>query len=58
MIKTTDSKYAIIPNANLIHDFKSGKTYNVYTYLSKFNNTNNVNAVARRFQELTGEEIL
>lgn len=58
MIRTADSKYAVIPNANLIHDFRSGKTYNVYTYLSKFNNTNNVNAVARRFQELTGEEII
>lgn len=58
MIKTDNAKYAIIESDNLIHDFKSGETYNIYTYLAKILNTNIANNIAREFEKMTGENVL
>lgn len=58
MLKTDNAKYAVIESANLIHDFKSGETYNIYTYLGKTLNTNNANAIAREFENITGHKVL
>lgn len=58
MIKTPTAKYALIESDNLLHDFKSGETYNVYTYLAKILNTNIANNIAREFEKMTGENVL
>ena len=58
MIKTAHAKYAVIKDSNLIHDFKSGETYNTYTYLSKVIGSNNANTIAREFENLSGEKVL
>ncbi|MCI7410240.1 hypothetical protein [Helicobacter bilis] len=58
MIKTEKAKYAIIKDSNLVHDFKSGETYNPYTYVSKIISSNNANKIAREFENLSGEKVL
>lgn len=57
MIKTSAAKYSIISD-NVIHDFKSDKTFNNITYLQNKYNTTNLNSIAKELENLTGESYL
>lgn len=53
-IKTNLTKYSIIDN--MIYDFKNNKTYNTLTYLEMQLQTNNLNTIATKLQDITGED--
>lgn len=57
MIKTSAAKYSIISD-NVVHDFKSDKTFNNITYLQNKYNTTNLNSIAKELENLTGESYL
>jgi len=58
MIKTPNAKYSILKDGEVIHDFKSGKTYNKISYLYKKLGVNNLMSLARALQNITGEEYI
>lgn len=57
MIKTNAAKYSVISDS-VVHDFKSGKTFNNITYLQNKYNTANLNSIAKELEKLTGESYL
>ncbi len=58
MIKTPNAKYSILKNGEVIHDFKSGKTYNKISYLYEKLNVNNLMSLARELEKITGESYI
>jgi len=58
MIKTNTSKYSILKDGEVIHDFKSGKTYNKISYMYEKLNVNNLMSLAKELQNVTGEEYI
>jgi len=58
MIKTDTAKYSILKDGEIIHDFKSGKTYNKISYLYEKLGVNNLMSLARALQNITGEEYI
>ncbi|CCF81437.1 hypothetical protein HBZS_118880 [Helicobacter bizzozeronii CCUG 35545] len=58
MVKTLRAKYSILDGSNLAHDFKSGETFGVISYLKIHFNDNNINNLARHLERLTGNTFL
>jgi len=58
MIKTDTAKYSVLKNDEVMHDFKSGKTYNKISYLYEKLGINNLISLARALQKITGEEYI
>jgi hypothetical protein len=52
---TDTKKYSIIEKDNIAHDFKSGETYNNFTYLKEILNTNHIQEIAKRMEIISGE---
>ena len=57
-IKTDTAKYSILKDGEVIHDFKSNKTYDKINYLYEKLGVNNLNSLARALEQITGEEYL
>lgn len=54
MLKTDHAKYSVVED-NVAHDFKNDVTYNNITWLQKHFKTQNLNTIARKLEEETGE---
>jgi len=58
MVKTDSAKYSLLKNGEVIHDFKSGKTYNKVNYLYEKLNVKDLMSLARALQDITGERYM
>jgi conjugative relaxase-like TrwC/TraI family protein len=55
---TPNAKYSILKNGEVMHDFKSGKTYNKISYLYEKLGVNNLMSLARELEKITGESYI
>ncbi len=55
---TDSAKYSVIDSKNIVHDFKSDRTYNAYEYVKEQIQANNPIEVARELENLTGEQYI
>ena len=58
MIKTPNAKYSVLKGGEIIHDFKSDRTYNKISYLYEKLGVKDLNSLARELEKITGESYI